>query len=100
MNQRSSKAPRDTGRFSRSNPGSKKDHLARANSRPEAPRRKIVPINWETLNPPETTLSLLSHWPVRVDELKEKLSKFIGFLLETNQLFNLTGDATPEKQWA
>lgn len=31
--------------------------------------------------------------------MREKLIGYLKLLLETNQLFNLTGDADPEKQW-
>jgi len=67
--------------------------------RPPAPRKKVTPIDPASIIAPESTIELLARWPECAEDLKTKLAEFIAFLLETNQLFNMTGDSTPEKQW-
>jgi len=62
--------------------------------------RTIVPIDPENLQPPtEMETWLADVGTAERENIRERLIRYVGRLLETNQLFNLTSDRSPEKQW-
>lgn len=57
--------------------------------------------SWEEAHePPASVRSMTGAWPGRETELLERFGVFIDYLLARNQRVNLTGDRTPELQWA
>ncbi len=66
---------------------------------PVRPVPRIVPVNRASITPPNVIHDMLERFGERSDDLQRMLTEYLALLLEANQIHNLTGDDTPEKQW-